>query len=177
MLIAYQTAVAGLIAGRSAESVLNEIKSQASFSGFRSHLVQWLEYLDIHHRLGLGSAHELWSRKGERYLHPTSAIRYPVLIGGKNYNGTSPSMTRHPALRRYLREVLAPELAEIPNALVVPLGVRVDEAIALLIDEGRIESARCLVGFPHPSGSNGHKTKQWTANRAKLKRKANAWFS
>jgi hypothetical protein len=175
-LIAYQTAVAGLAAGHSPARLLNDVKAAAPFSGFRAQLVQWLEYLGVHRHLGLTSAQALWTDEGRRYFHSTSAVRYPVLADGKNYNGTSPTLAKHPLLTHYVDEVLGPELAAIPDALVVPLGVRVDEAIARLISAGALSASRCLVGFPHPSGSNGHKTKQWEANRAGLKRKVTRWF-
>jgi hypothetical protein len=76
----------------------------------------------------------------------------------------------------YVFDVLGPELAQIPEALVIPLGIAVDEAIAGLIREGKLDPARSLVGFPHPSGRNGHKGEQWERNRARLKRKVSAWF-
>ena len=71
-------------------------------------------------------------------------------------------------LRRYLVEMLAPELERIPDALVIPLGVQVAAGIAHLGEAGLISPARCLVGFPHPSGQNGHRMKHWRTNRAGL---------
>jgi hypothetical protein len=176
MLLAYQTMVNGLASGRSASSVLNDVKAAAPFSGFRARLVQWLDYVGVHRHLGLESADQLWTAEGRRYFHPTSALRYPVFVGGKNYSGAAPSLTHNPILSQYIDRELGPELAKIPDALVVPLGLRVDEAIGRLIQAGALDSARCLVGFPHPSGSNGAKTQQWTDNKSKLKRKVTDWF-
>jgi hypothetical protein len=176
MVIAYQTAVEGLAAGRSAAAILNEVKSRAAFSGFRRPLITRLEYLGVHRHLGMQSAAELWTPAGERHLHSTSAIRYPTLVDGEDYSGRNPQLTSRPALRSYIRELLAPELAKIPDALVIPLGVGIDAAITLLVDEGRIDPARCLVGFPHPSGRNQSGAPQWEANRSKLKRRVSAWF-
>jgi hypothetical protein len=176
MLLAYQTLVDDLAAGQTPGAALNDVKAAAPFSGFRPQLVEWLDYLGIHTYLGLNSAHQLWLKDGQRFFHPTSAVRYPVFVAGKNYNGTAPSLTRHPVLQRYLDHELAPELAKIPDALVVPLGIRVDEAMTRLIQAGALDSARCLVGFPHPSGSNGHKRRQWAANKTKLRRQVAAWF-
>lgn len=79
-------------------------------------------------------------------------------------------------LARWLRDELAPELAMLPEALVVPLGRAVDAAIAMLIHEGQVEQARCLVGFPHPSGRNVNRVKQWDMKRRQLCRKALRWF-
>jgi hypothetical protein len=79
-------------------------------------------------------------------------------------------------LRRYLYEILAPELGAIPEALVVPLGEKVSAALELLGSEGLVDPKRCLLSFPHPSGQNGHLMRKWKENRTKLKRKAAAWF-
>ncbi len=176
MLIAYRTTAEGLRAGRGSASVLNEVKSRASFSGFRPQLGQWLDELAVPQHLGLRTAAQLWERNGQGYLHPTSAIRYPVFVGGENYSGSSPKITASQLLTRYVREHLAPELAIIPDALVVPLGVRVGEAMTLLIKEGLIDARRCLIGFPHPSGNNGHRAKQWATNQPALRKQTCAWF-
>lgn len=64
----------------------------------------------------------------------------------------------------------------MPEALVVPLGVRVDDAIARLIEVDAIDASRCLIGFPHPSASNGHRMRQWANNRKSLKLRARTWF-
>ena len=53
MVIAHQTAVEGLAAGRSPAAILNEVKSRAAFSGFRCPLITCLEYLGVHRHLGL----------------------------------------------------------------------------------------------------------------------------
>jgi hypothetical protein len=174
MLIAYQAAVDGLAAGRSAARVLDDVKAAAPFSGFRPQLVRWLEQLRIHHHLGLKSALELWDGKGRRLFHPTSAVRYPVLKNGDNYSGAR--LAQNPLLVPYIDDLLAPELARIPKALVVPLGVRVDEALKRLIDADKLDPTRCLVGFPHPSGRNPYAADQWATNKKKLKRKVAAWF-
>src|SRR5207249_3765363 len=114
-------AVHGFAAGNSVAKVFDDVKSQATFSGFRSLLLSWLDWLRVPNYLGVESAAVLWAKRQE-LVHPTSVIRYPVFVRGKNYSGSSPRITRHPALQRYLREVLAPELARLPEALMVPLG-------------------------------------------------------
>jgi hypothetical protein len=175
MRIAYQTLVDGLAAGRAVSRVLDEVKAQASFSGFRSQLVQWLTWLGIPQHLGIPADEDFWESR-RQLIHPTSAVRYPVFVDGKNYSGRSPDLLRHPLLRPYLYEVLAPELAAIPEALVVPLGEKVSDALVLLSSEGIIDLERCLVGFPHPSGQNGHRIRKWNENRAGLRRRAAAWY-
>ena len=176
MLRAFQTVVDGLRAGEPSRRLLNHVKSQASFSGSRATLVGWLDELRIPENLGLESSADLWTPDGQALLHPTSAIRYPAFRNGANYSGTNPKLTRHPVLREYVTRTLAPELERIPDALVLPLGVRVQEALEVLIASGQLDSHRCLLGFPHPSGANGHKTDQWARNRLRLRRKVTSWF-
>ena len=175
MLLAYGSVSRGLAEGRGPTSVLNDAKDN-SFSGFRSQLVEWLDWLGIASALGLETSAMLWKPGGRRLLHPTSAIRYPTFRRGENYSGGSPPLVRHPMLRRYLAETLAPELERIPDALIIPLGVQVAAGIAHLSEADLVSPARCLVGFPHPSGQNGHRMKHWRANREGLKRKVRAWF-
>ena len=176
MLRAFQTVVDGLAVGRRPATVAADVQGAAPFSGFRPLLVEWLDYLGVGRHLGLASADELWAGAGRTYFHPTGAVRYPVFVGDQNHSGTNPRLTRHPLLLHYVDTVLGPELARIPDALVVPLGLRVDDAIARLVQAGKLDGARCLVGFPHPSGSNGVRYRQWAQNRAGLKRMVSAWF-
>jgi hypothetical protein len=176
MRIAYQTVVDGLAAGKPRARVLDEVKVQASFSGFRPLLSAWLLWLGAFRHLGLEDVDDPW-RSGARLIQPTSAVRYPVFIDGTNYSGRNPDLVRHPLLRRYLVEVLAPELARIPLALIVPLGDKVSEALQVLADDELIDLNRCLVGFPHPSGNNGYRMIRWAEHRRALKRKTANWFA
>lgn len=42
------------------------------------------------------------------------------------------------------------------ESLVIPLGKAVSEALAeLLVNHGKLDPSRCLLGFPHPSGQTG----------------------
>jgi len=176
MTIAYQTAADRLAAGESTATALRRVKSEAPFSGFRDQLIEWLEFLGVHRHLGLSDGAALWESEGRRYVQSTSAVRYPVLKKGKNYSGRNPSLTSNPILERYVLEVLAPELAMIPDALVIPLGVAVDEATDLLVEKGLLDAHRCLSGFPHPSGANGSRKKTWSENKAALRKATTAWF-
>jgi hypothetical protein len=140
-----------LRAGDPEDVFLDRVKSRASFSGMRAQLIGWLDEIDLHRHLGLGSSAELWTENAQHLLHPTSCIRYPVLNNGTNYSGSSPTIVRSSMLRRYVEDVLSEELAQTPEALVVPLGKRVDEALSWLAARGAADSARILSGFPHPS--------------------------
>jgi hypothetical protein len=109
MLIAYQTLVDGIAAGRSVPKVLDDVKTQASFSGFRPLLTSWLTWLDVHEHLGVESAEDLWER-GAKFIQPTSAVRYPVFVNTKNYSGRNPDLVKHPILLGYVREAWHPNL-------------------------------------------------------------------
>ena len=49
--------------------------------------------------------------------------------------------------------------------LIVPLGKAVEEVLEIMIGEGLIKREQCLLGFPHPSGANGHRKKQFEINK------------
>lgn len=176
MLIAFQTVVDGLVEGLPAADALDNVKRRASFSGFRPQLVEWLTWLGVPAHLGHLTEADTWQAISP-FLHPTSAVRYPAFVAGRNYSGRGPDLARNATLRRYLFDLLVPELAEIPDALIVPLGDKVSETLLLLAAEGLLDEERCLVGFPHPSGNNGHRMRKWNENREGLKRKTATWFA
>jgi hypothetical protein len=72
--------------------------------------------------------------------------------------------------------MLASELLAVPHAIIVPLGNAVYEAPAYLADRGRLSPERCLFGFPHPSGANGRRVRDFTAHRKRLAQKIEAHF-
>ena len=142
-------------------------KGVASFVGpMRSNLTTMLDGIGLPETLGLQSSTQLFSSHGQ-LLHATSALRYPVFKNGLNYAG-SPLPTKHTALREMIEDLLGPELASFRNAIVVPLGKAVTTALDHLASIGQIDKSRCLIGFPHPSGANGHRAKQFEKNRADL---------
>lgn len=176
MIAAFEATRDGLVSGASRSRVLDEVKRMASFSNARWNLAGMLDDLGVNRWLGIDSSIDLWGSAAAPLFHPTSAIRYPVVKDGKNYSGHGPDPPRSPMLSRWLRDELAPELAMLPAALVVPLGIAVDASMALLIREGMLDEERCLVGFPHPSGANGRRVGQWEEQRRQLRRKAKGWF-
>jgi hypothetical protein len=59
-----------------------------------------------------------------------------------------------------------------PEALVIPLGQAAARAVALTdVDPGRV-----LWDFPHPSGANGHRARQYTQAREAMTKTVAAWF-
>ena len=53
----------------------------------------------------------------------------------------------------------------------------VTERLKELAAEGLVDPKRCLFGFPHPSGANGHRKSRFEEQREALTKKARAWFS
>jgi hypothetical protein len=80
-------------------------------------------------------------------------------------------------LRRYVEAMLSEELARTPEALGVPLGKRVDEALSWLVAREAVDSARILSGFPHPSGANGHRHRQWSQTTRGYGQQVDRWFN
>ncbi len=74
-------------------------------------------------------------------------------------------------------EMLGPELAEVPEALVIPLGEAPEGCLSALASAGTIGMDRCLLGFPHPSGANGHRKRQLELSLDMQKAKASSWFA
>ncbi len=141
-----------LMQGLPLGEVGSRAKRAASFSGpMRRRLTAWLDGIGIPEYLGVGSAAELF---GDSWgmLHATSAVRYPVFVGGENYGGYRPRRPMGlPLFKRYVDEVLADELHRVRGALVVPLGPAVSEVLEHLADHGMIRSEQVLSGFPHPT--------------------------
>ena len=142
-------------------------KGAASFAGaMRTNLISMLDGIGVPEALGLQTSAQLFSTHAS-LMHATSALRYPVFKNGENYSGI-PLPTKHPALREMVELMLGPELNTIQDAIYVPLGKAVTTALDHLADLGRLDRSRCLLGFPHPSGANGHRAKQFEKNRVDL---------
>ena len=45
-----------------------------------------------------------------------------------------------------------------------------------MIKDNLIKEEQCLLGFPHPSGANGHRKKQFEENKMKLLRIVEEYF-
>lgn len=176
MEIAYRVARREMDGGGTAEEICRMAKQSASFAGtMRTNLVRMLDDLDVPSSLGIGSASELF-RSATALVHTASAIRYPVFVNGRNYTGHVPDLLRNPFLRDCLESILAPELASVPHALIVPLGNAVSAGLQHLASLGALSVDRCLFGFPHPSGANGRRIKDFTERREELSEKVATYF-
>jgi hypothetical protein len=170
------TAHAGLL-GVDDEEAGFEIKRQSAFTGnMRSNLIEMLDALSIHRHLGIDSTAALFETHAGA-LHATNVLRYPVFKGGKSYSGQHPRPAGHPFLRAMLERLCAPELARLPDALIVPLGKAAEDGLEHLSDLGLLRRERWLRGFPHPSAANGRRKAEFARARAELEWQTQAWFS
>lgn len=166
MEIAYRHARQDLLNGLSATKVCHCAKKRASFAGsMRRNLITMLDGLPS--LLGIPSSEALFGEY-RSLLHTSSTIRYPVFVRRRNYTGHSPRILGTPALRWFIDHVLAAELQYVPRAVIIPLGKSVSEVLEYLDGEGEDERNRCLLGFPHPSGANGHRIREFTERRGRL---------
>jgi hypothetical protein len=159
---AFRAAKAGKQAGLSDTDLYAFIDRTGSFSGpMRFNLVRMLDGIGLNERFGVASCLELFSNPTDK-VHFTSAVSAPIFKGEENYNG---SLVCVPALRNWLLEHLADELAALTAAVIIPLGKGASEAVDLIASKGVLDRQRCLTGFPHPSGANGHAKRLYEAGR------------
>jgi hypothetical protein len=177
MEIAFRQARIALRKGLSASDALRGAKVEASFAGtMRKNLITMLDEVGLAGALKLDSCRALFGA-ARHWLHATSAIRYPVFVNGRNYGGHSPKIASSPVLQGFVDDFLAPELNAIPDALLVPLGACADGVFQSLTRRGSLDARRCLTGFPHPSGANGHRVREFKQSRNDLTQIVNKWFS
>ena len=141
--------------GESEASALETAKKFASFSGpMRPNLIALLDSVGLPAVLGIATTAELFGDRSS-LVHYTSALRYPVTFKGNNYSGSGiakNSFTRHELLRWFPEET-----AKLPDAIYVPLGGAVEDALQVLVGEGALRNDQILGGLPHPSGANGER--------------------
>lgn len=174
--IAYKTAHDGLIKQLDYEKIKKNCKINSRFAGsMRKNLIEMLDNLGLNNKLHIVSCLELFENQ-EEILHTTSLIPYPVFINNKNYTGSSPKILDSEILQTYLRKYFYKEVEQLPNVLIIPLGKAVEEVLELMISENLIKREQCLLGFPHPSGANGHRKKQFEENRQNLLKIIDEYF-
>lgn len=174
--IAYKTAQDGLVQKMETEEIKKECKRNSRFAGsMRKNLIEMLDELNLHDKLQIGSCSELFASK-DNLLHTTSMIPYPVFIQNKNYTGFSPKILEHEVLKSYLEKYFYEEIKKLPNAFIIPLGKAVEEVLEYMISQNGIRREQCLLGFPHPSGANGHRKIQFQENKVELREIINDFF-
>lgn len=175
--IAFKIVRDNLRLGTDIDLILKKCKMEARFAGsMRNNLISMLDELSLAKYLGIESVGELFDENCE-LLHTTSLIPYPVFINGKNYTGHTPEIVESSLLMEYVREHFYEEINKMnTKPLIVPLGKSVEDVLRLMIDENIIDEEQCLFGFPHPSGANGHRKKQFMANENKLRERISNCF-
>jgi len=139
-------------------------KLAGSFSGpMRDNLVAMLNHVGAPRALGVASFADVFSPTRE-CVHFTSALRYPVFVNGKNYNG-APNMIRTADLRRVVETHLAAEARALPDAIWLPLGRKPVAALLHLVRLGVLDGRQVVEGFPHPSGENGERIAYFTERK------------
>ncbi|PGM57833.1 hypothetical protein [Bacillus sp. AFS053548] len=158
------------------EEILHEVKKNSSFEGpMRKNLIAMLDELELHRYLGLNSTSELFST-ASHLVQTTSVIKYPVFYKGKNYNGSTPNILRTDLLKKYIVNIFAEEIIRLEHPLIIPLGVNVSKVLTYLTTNDYLNSDSILYGFPHTSGGNGHRHKQFAENKEDMKRKIKLYF-
>jgi len=166
--IAYKTAHEGLVKKLDYNSIKKECKKNSRFAGsMRKNLIEMLDELNLNKKLNIDTCLKLFGDE-DNLLHTTSIIPHPVFINNKNYTGSNPKILDNEILRAYLEKYFYKEVEKLPNALIIPLGKAVEEILEIMISEELVRREQCLLGFPHPSGANGHRKKQFESNKENL---------
>lgn len=176
MKTAFEQFVKDLSSNNCIEASLIQAKISAGFAGsMRTNLVDMLDQCNIPRALNIQNSSSLFS-KHNYLIHTTSVIKYPVFFKEKNYTGHQPPIDLSPLLRNYAYKVFPKELAQIsPTALVIPLGRTVENVIFKLGKERKLPNHTYLIGFPHPSGANGHRIDQFQQQKDYLREKVKIW--
>jgi hypothetical protein len=162
--------------GRTYAESLSEAEMQCAFAGsMRSNMCRMLDELGVATGLRIRSTAALFEEEHRSLCKSTSAIRYPVFVRGENFTGHSPDMLKTPVLRTILENVLVAELREHDRALIVPCGDSVTRVIRHLQSNGLSADLFVLQGFPHASGANGHRRRQFAERRAALRAVVDRW--
>lgn len=158
------------------EEILRQVKNNSSFEGtMRKNLVQMLDELGLNEYLSLSSTIELFGEASD-LVHTSSVLPYPVFYNGKNYSGSTPNILKSELLKKYATEYFATEMDNLSNPLIIPLGVNVTKVMDYLAEQGLLDAENILSGFPHPSGGNGHRHKQFAENKEKMQKKLQDHF-
>jgi hypothetical protein len=175
--IAFGAARRSLLAGESPGEALAAAEKECSFAGvMRTNLCRMMDDLGVAEHLGLASTTAFFTiAEGVSVCNSTSAIRYPVFIRGKNFTGHSPDMLKTDVLKSALEMVLTDELAPFADALIVPCGDSVTRAIGHLKEKGLLRNRFVLEGFPHASGANGHRKRQFGERQESMTATVRRW--
>lgn len=156
-----------LRAGSPDAEVLRAAKQAGAFTGaIRPNLVALLDRIGLQHWLGLAGCASLFDEHAH-LLHVNGVLRQPIFVDGKNYSGAAPNMLTTPLLQSQMLDYFAHEAALLPDAVFVPLGPKVAQALAWLAGRGVLDATRILHGLPHPSGANAERVAYFLGRKAR----------
>ena len=171
----FKTIIKELTKNNDFSLALKKVKSECSFAGsMRSNLIKMLDDLELDKKLNIHSTSELFKIENS-FLHSTSVIKYPVFNNGKNYTGSAPSPQKSEVLWEQIEKLFIPEIKEFKGKLIIPLGKSVSEILLKIQSENKLNDNFILNGFPHPSGANGHRAKQFESNKESMKEIIKEW--
>ena len=171
----------GLTPGRRQHEAINSSENalSGSFKGMRKQIFAWFEILKISKILNIDNEDSIFNEK--RFLkmtYITSLLREPVYIksNGKlsNYSGRNPFPWCNDDLTKLMHQTLDILSRLDKPCLIVPMGQIVSEALVKF--SSLDESHYILHGFPHPSGANGHRHREFEENCPKLKKIVRRWI-
>lgn len=151
------------------ENILHQAKMMSSYEGpMRKNLIKMLNELDLPKYLSISCSSDLFS-SANHLIHTTGLLPYPVFYKSKNFTGSTPNILKTKVLRKYVMSCFVNDVARLNNPLIIPLGVNVAKVLHHLSNVKLLPPAHILFGFPHPSGANGHRHKQFAENKQKMK--------
>lgn len=175
MQIALSEAQAAIQAGLSDEEACIRAKRSARFAGaMRHHLIDMLDQLNLHEKLGIDSCFTLFDQHID-WLNSTSVLPYPAFLQHKNYTGSQPNLLKHEQLSRYALSHMAKQLELLPGIPVIPLGKSVEGILRMLVAQHTLDERNVLWGFPHPSGANGHRHRQFSEQKQQMIQRVASW--
>jgi hypothetical protein len=163
---ALSAATSAMSMGQDLSDVLRIAKNTGSFAGvMRNNIVAMLDHIELNKLFKLDSCQSLFSDQSD-LVHYTSALRYPVLKGGKNYSGDK-QMVNNPYLWDQIVNQLGDEIKQLSEAIWIPLGQSVVNVFEKMISEGYISDKQVLFGLPHASGANAERIKYFIQKKAR----------
>lgn len=160
----------------SIKQICENLEEVASFGGtMRNNLISMLDGIDIPKYLNIKSSAYLFSNS-QKKLHTTSILRYPVFLNNENYTGHSPKIQKNEMFRNLIETNFIYEINRVKGSLIIPMGQSVSDVLQEMVGKKLINEKRCLFGFPHPSGANGHRKKQFEERKHLMNNKAYKWF-
>lgn len=147
------------------------LRQNAAFRGsMRQNLCHMLDQLGLPGLLKVNETHSLFEDPTDPRLAATSALPLPVFQGPNqaNFSGIR-DLASQPVFCWMLRHMLLPVLESAPKAVVIPLGRSAESGLRYLASQQSVSPDRILWNFPHPSGANGHRLKQFEQQKESLR--------